>query len=146
MCQSLFELAWSMMATQQPKTLNHDEWFNSESLDYLSSTVKCKTPQKDKNKLISSLTCASTSITFALECVKPGLNCNISLLHRHLAWKTCPSLAPSVHTHRLADSRKEVRSPCKVHGAPVGLPLSEVHLMSGPTNLKMWVLIYSSSG
>lgn len=62
-----------------------------------------------ENQLISSLISASTSITFALECVKPGLDCCISLLHRHLARKTCPSPAPSVHTYRLADSIKEVR-------------------------------------
>ena len=62
-----------------------------------------------ENQLISSPISASTSITFALECVKLGLDCSISLLHRHLAWKTCPSPAPSVHTYRLADSIKEVR-------------------------------------
>lgn len=59
---------------------------------------KMKIPKQDKNKLISSLICASTSITFALECVKLGLDCSVSLLHRHLAWKKCPLSRPPQRT------------------------------------------------
>lgn len=91
-CQSL---------SAQSVAKNTELWFMV--LLWLIIILKClnkmekKMPKETKSKLISSVIYASANITFASEYVRLGLRCRNSPLRRHLAWKTCPSLAPQ-HT------------------------------------------------